>query len=159
MKNVKILIADDMEIEIEAIKKVLEKINYIQIVGMAMDGQDEYDKILSLKPDIVFTDNKMPKMSGIEVIKLINNSKLEKKPKFVLVTGDVDQEIIKIALELNISNIIKKPFEDDLIVDIIEEYKEDIEHKNEVQPAEKKDINISLLQKIIRFFKGNSKQT
>ena len=40
----------------------------ITVIGEAVNGQEGYEKILELKPDIVLTDIKMPKMSGIDML-------------------------------------------------------------------------------------------
>lgn len=73
MEKIKVLIADDVNELVETLKIILQKDEKIEVIGIANDGQDEYDKIIKLQPDLVFTDNQMPKMTGIEVIEKINN--------------------------------------------------------------------------------------
>ena len=73
MKKLKVLIADDIDVITEGNKKIVEKNSNIEVIGIANDGNEEYELILKLKPDIVVTDNQMPKMNGIEVIEKILN--------------------------------------------------------------------------------------
>ena len=75
------------------------------------------------KPELVFTDNQMPKMTGIEVIEKINNElRIEDKPNFVLVTGDRNYNILKKVYEMNILTIINKPFNEEDILNAIKQY-------------------------------------
>ena len=67
MRKLKVLIADDIEIIAKTNQILVEKNNSVNVIGLAYNGQDEYDMIIELKPDIVITDNQMPKMNGVEV--------------------------------------------------------------------------------------------
>ena len=90
MKKFKVLIADDIEIIAQTNKKIAEKNESVEVIGLAYNGQQEYDMILELKPDIVITDNQMPNMNGVDVVQKIYNSNLDSVPKFILVTADYD---------------------------------------------------------------------
>lgn len=67
MRKLKVLIADDVEIIAKTNQQIVEKNEEIEVVGLAYDDQEEYDMILELKPDIVISDNQMPKMNGVIV--------------------------------------------------------------------------------------------
>lgn len=158
MEKIKVLIADDMEVNAEMIKRMLVQDEDIKVLDIAKDGQEEFDKIVELQPDLVFTDNKMPKLNGIDVVELINNSQMEKKPKFVLVTGDRDIEIYNLALKLGIISVINKPFSSENIANALNEYKESIKEKEEncneileITTEEKRGF----WQKILNIFKKN----
>ena len=58
----------------------IEKCDGIEIVGIVEDGMQEYDLIKELQPDLVITDNQMPKMTGVDVIKKIAEETIEQKP-------------------------------------------------------------------------------
>ena len=62
MRKLKVLIADDVEIIAKTNQQIVEKNEEIEVIGLAYDGQEEYDMILELKPDIVISDNQMPKI-------------------------------------------------------------------------------------------------
>jgi two-component system response regulator YesN len=55
------------------------------IVGEASNGEDGYRKILSLKPDLVVTDIRMPVFSGLELIRKVTS----KMPncRFIIFSG------------------------------------------------------------------------
>lgn len=158
MGKIKVLIADDMTAIAEMIKKELEKIENIEVIDIAEDGQKEYEKILDLKPNLVFTDNKMPNMNGIEVIEKVVNSDVEKKPKFVLVTGDYDIELFNKARELGVINIINKPISYEKIKVAIDEYNIDVEEIDIKKQERENSIIIkkeSIWKRILNFLKLN----
>lgn len=55
----------------KGIRTLLEDENDIQIVGEATDGDEAIELIPSLKPDVLLLDITMPRMSGIEVTKVV----------------------------------------------------------------------------------------
>lgn len=123
MEKIRVLIADDKVEILNNIKRILERCNNIEIIDVATNGNEEFEKIIMKKPELVFTDNQMPKMTGIEVIEKINNElRIEDKPNFVLVTGDRNYNILKKVYEMNILTIINKPFNEEDILNAIEQY-------------------------------------
>lgn len=127
MRKLKVLIADDINVIAESHKKVVLKKDNIEVVAISNNGQDEYDKIIELQPDIVITDNQMPKMNGTEVIQRILDSNIMKKPKFILVTGDRDFSLYVKYSKLNVS-ILYKPVSEESMLNLLD----DIEVQMEV---------------------------
>ncbi|WP_274364591.1 response regulator transcription factor [Paenibacillus thermotolerans] len=79
----------------------------ISIEGIACDGQEAYEMALLVKPNLVLTDIRMPRMSGLELMKSLK----EKMPelKFILLTGYSDFEYAREALRLGASDYLVKP--------------------------------------------------
>ena len=69
--RVRTLIVDDAPIMRKAIKEILSKDDHIDVLGVAVHGQDCLDKIPSFKPDVVTMDIDMPVMNGITAVKNI----------------------------------------------------------------------------------------
>lgn len=161
MEKLKIIIADDMDIISERIKNIIEKRENTEIVGIAKDGEEEKKMIIEETPDLVFTDNQMPKMNGVDVIKEFLN--LDNRPYFVFVTGDRDIEIMRNMYEYKVVTIINKPFEDKDVIQAINEYmvikenqvKEEMEVNNIVKIENTKQ---SLWEKIKKFFLRKNEQ-
>ena len=68
---IKIVLADDHEIFRDGFKAMLKKQPFAQLIGEASDGEELVQLVRSLKPDVVVTDIKMPKLDGIEATKII----------------------------------------------------------------------------------------
>lgn len=122
MEKLKVIIADNMEILAEKNKKIVETFEELEIIGVANNGQEEYDMIIEKEPDLVITDNQMPEKNGIDVIELITNSSISKKPEFILVTSDTDTNFIKKAYELGVYKVINKMSSENLLKYTIDEY-------------------------------------
>lgn len=109
MEKVKVILANDQEIFNTIRADFLKKIDYVEILGLAKDGQEEYDMIKELKPDIVITDNQMPYMNGIDVIeKVKNDNEIIDKPCFIIVSADGLYEYRTRMEEYNILDIVNK---------------------------------------------------
>lgn len=108
MGKIKVVIADDVNVIAEQHRKVASSFSEIDVIGIAKNGQEEYEMIVNLQPDLVITDNQMPEKNGIDVIELVNNSSIAHKPQFILVTGDSGAEFNKKAYDLGVFKVISK---------------------------------------------------
>lgn len=151
MGKIKVLIADDIRNLAEYIKEIVLKNDKFEVIGIANDGQEEFDMINNLQPEIVFTDNQMPKMNGIEVIEKIQKSDIINQPKFILVTGDVDRSLYEQCAKLDIISVIQKPISYNRISQILEE----ITDIKESPIKENKKEN-SFLSKLLKKLKGGN---
>ena len=72
MKNaVRVLVVDDSALMRKLIPQIIERDSSIQVVGTAMDGAFALDKIAELKPQVVTLDLDMPRMDGMEALRVI----------------------------------------------------------------------------------------
>ncbi|WP_420265819.1 protein-glutamate methylesterase/protein-glutamine glutaminase [Candidatus Magnetominusculus dajiuhuensis] len=71
MDKIKVLIVDDSAFMRNALKSMISSDSDLQVVGVACDGVEAIEKVMSLKPDIVTMDVEMPKMDGLEALKQI----------------------------------------------------------------------------------------
>lgn len=71
--SIRILIADDHSVVRKGIRMLLEDEADIQIVGEASDGDEAINLLSSLQTDVLLLDITMPRMSGIEALKVISS--------------------------------------------------------------------------------------
>ena len=121
MEKLKVVIADDMQVIAGNNKSIATLFDNIEVVGIANNGQEEYDMIMELKPDLVITDNQMPLMNGVDVIEKIVNSSISNKPQFILVTGDTG-EVVRKAYNLGVLRVVSKMSSERELKYAIEEY-------------------------------------
>jgi two-component system LytT family response regulator len=101
--QIKALIIEDEEPARILIKNYLSNYSEIEVVAECSDGFSGVKAINEHKPDLIFLDIQMPKLTGFELLELIEN-----KP-FVIFTTAYDEFAIK-AFELNAIDYLLKPF-------------------------------------------------
>ena len=127
MNKIRTLIAhNDMNITNNILKSV-ENLEYVDIVGTAKDGQETFNKIIELKPEMIFTKYNMENMNGFEIVKS-SKEKLENNiPIFNMIidnnirADEIDKMYEVIGNKLN--SLITEPINDE-IVNTINDYKE-----------------------------------
>lgn len=108
----KIAILDD-EIKIcKLIKKLIDwESGGFSFVGFAHDGITGLNLIRKETPDIVITDIRMPGLTGLELIEKARQENLT--TQFIIISGYSQFEYAKNALQLDVSNYILKPIDEE----------------------------------------------
>lgn len=70
--SIRILIADDHSVVRKGVRMLLEDETDIQIIGEAADGDEAIDMLADVQPDVLLLDITMPRMSGIDALKVIS---------------------------------------------------------------------------------------
>jgi len=71
--SIRILLADDHQILLDALRKLLSGEKDMEVVGEAKDGHAALKLAATLKPDVVVMDISMPGMNGIEATRLLSS--------------------------------------------------------------------------------------
>jgi two-component system response regulator NreC len=74
MKSIRILIADDHAVLREGLRQLLSLQKDFEVVGEAKDGIEALEQARKLKPDILLLDIAMPRMGGLDVLKLVREA-------------------------------------------------------------------------------------
>ena len=113
----KIFIVEDDESLRELYVKVLKLKGY-EIIDTAIDGNDGVSKFknLTIKPDILIIDHRMPNKNGYDAAKEI--LEIDNHAKIIFATAD--QGILSSIRELGIKYILEKPFSLQELWDLIE---------------------------------------
>ena len=127
MKKIRTLIAHNHVNITNDIVKAIENLEYVDIVGTANDGKETYNKIIDLKPEMVFAKYNMENMNGFEIAKS-SKEKLENNvPIFnMIIDNNVKEEEIDKVYDMignKLNSLITEPISNN-IVNIINDYKE-----------------------------------
>jgi DNA-binding NarL/FixJ family response regulator len=84
-RAVRLLLADDHRLFAESLMTVLSEDERVEVVGIAVNGQEAVDLAAELQPDVILMDLKMPIMDGLEATRRIRATGLP--AQILLLTG------------------------------------------------------------------------
>ncbi len=103
MEKIRAVIIDDEAPARDLIRHYLTDLEEIEVVAECSDGFAGLKTIVSEKPDLVFLDIQMPRLTGIELVEVMTE-----KPEIIFTTA-YDHFAIR-AFELNAIDYLLKPF-------------------------------------------------
>lgn len=114
-KTLNILLVEDDDGDAKAINRALTKARILNPVFRAHDGQEALDMLTGEhaeidlpRPVLILLDINMPRMNGIEFLKVVrSNDDLRRVVVFMLTTSDRDEDKIE-AYDLNVAGYILK---------------------------------------------------
>ena len=104
-----ILIVDDNKTDGLLYSKILKNITPDYSVAVAMNGIEALEKIKTSPPALVITDHSMPEMNGYELVKELKRLGLLGKPPVIVLSTEIDRNIIHDYNELGIEYVFQKP--------------------------------------------------
>jgi DNA-binding NarL/FixJ family response regulator len=117
MSSIQVLLVDDQTIIRDGLRALLEMREDIKIIGEASNGREAHEQALTLKPDVVLMDIRMPEMDGVEATKLIKRD-LPMTIIIVLTTFDDDEYIIN-AMTYGASGYLLKDIGGEKLIEAI----------------------------------------
>jgi two-component system, LytTR family, response regulator len=103
MEKIRTVIIEDEAPAREIIKYYLKELDSVEVIAECGDGFSGLKTISQMKPDLVFLDIQMPRLTGIEMLEV-----LTEKPEIIFTTA-YDQFALR-AFELNAVDYLLKPF-------------------------------------------------
>ena len=108
----KVLIVEDEKLQREGFRRSFPWQTYNCVVeDCAANGNEGLEKIKRLKPDIVFTDVKMPLMDGITMLEKAKET--QPSLRSVILTGYAEFEYARRAVSLGVDAYLLKPVDSD----------------------------------------------
>lgn len=128
-----------------------------RLVGQATNGEEGLIKIREEIPDIVFTDIKMPKMGGLDMIR--EALKEPDPPVFIILSGYNDFELVRQAMRLGaIDYLMKLDLEEQELTRVITEASALIQKKHGVAddlPLPPEDFKKNFIEELLRIQPDN----
>ena len=106
MRSLKVLVADDHQLMLEAIRIVLDEADDIDVVGEATRGSQVLPLVGQTSPDVVLLDIAMPEMDGLTCLDLLQ--KRFPGVTVVILSGQDDPETIRSALARGAKSFVAK---------------------------------------------------
>ena len=113
------IIVEDEKLARDLIKDYLSEHKDIRLLGEYEDGFSGLKAINEMKPDLVFLDIQMPKLSGFEMLEVLDHHPV------IIFTTAFDQYAIK-AFEYNAVDYLLKPFSRERFSDAVNKSREKI---------------------------------
>ena len=129
--EVEILLVEDNPNDAELTLRALKKNKIANNIVHVKDGEEalefifginnETTKELITKPKLILLDLKLPKVSGIEVLKRIKSSDLTKFIPVVVLTSSKEEKDIIETYNLGVNSYIVKPVDFDKFIEAVKE--------------------------------------
>ncbi len=112
----KAIIIEDEKLAAQLLSIQLKEHEQIQLLGVFDNGYNGLKAIQELKPDLVFLDIELPKLTGLELLELLDD------PPMIIFTTAYNQYAIE-AFERNAVDYLLKPFSKKRLFEAIEKAK------------------------------------
>ena len=122
--KIRTLIIEDEVLARNLLNTYLGEIEDIEILGECENGFEGVKSINELKPDLVFLDIQMPKITGFEMLELVDHH-----PEIIFTTA-YDQYALK-AFDYNAADYLLKPFSKDRLSGAVEKVRERLSKQTE----------------------------
>lgn len=134
----RIIVAENEQRAREGICKLLCSISErYEVVAKASNGETALELIVQLKPDVVFTDIRMPYMDGIELIQKVREQKI--KTEFVVISAYADFQLAQQCISLDVTEYILKPLTRAELENVLERLSARIKGQRVYPSAEEKE--------------------
>ena len=125
---ISVYIADDEVWITIGLKKLIQKSGLpFEVIGEAHNGVTTLEDIKTLKPDVLFTDIRMPGLSGLEVMSYISEHQFA--TKVVLISGYAEFEYARQAMLCGAFDYLLKPIQQETLNKTLSRL------RNELEPA------------------------
>lgn len=117
MEKVKVLIVDDHTVFCEALSSLLTIKGEVDVVGIASNAEDAFQKVKQLNPDVVLMDIELKDSDGIQTTRIIK----EKHPntEVIILTMHTDEQYLLEAIQAGAKGYILKDFPSSLLLEAI----------------------------------------
>ncbi|ADZ92144.1 response regulator [Marinomonas mediterranea] len=133
-----VIVEDDVRIA-EIQKRFLERINGVELVGIAHGLAEARDLISILKPDLLLLDVQFPDGNGLDLLRDIRAE--DQSTDIILITAARETETLRAALHGGIFDYILKPLVFERLRDALNNYMTHLEKLNALQTFAQNDVD------------------
>lgn len=102
----RVILADDHALFRSGVKRILEEVPGVEVIGEAADGMQLLALLREMTPDLIILDISMPKLRGLEAIQQIKSS--YPQVQVLILTMHKDAEYLSYALSAGAAGFLLK---------------------------------------------------
>jgi CheY-like chemotaxis protein len=119
MEPTQILLVEDDPNDVELIQIALERYNFVNKIDIVSDGEEAIHYLFGENgqppakplPRLVLLDLKLPKINGIQVLRMIRESSQTRNLVVVMMTSSAESSDLKACYDLGVNSYIVKPLD------------------------------------------------
>lgn len=156
---IRVYLADDEAWITIGLKKLIQKSGLpFEVIGEAHNGVTALEDIKILKPDVLFTDIRMPGLSGLDLMSYLSEHPVS--TKVVLISGYAEFEYARQAMLCGAFDYLLKPIQPETLNKTLKRLKDELEPgtpETEEKPSENSTVTdlsgtgSSLFKKILTY--------
>jgi CheY-like chemotaxis protein len=111
MSNKSLLVVDDSATMRQLLCMTLARVDGITQANIteASDGKDALEKVMSGSFDLVLTDIRMPRMDGLEFIRMVRSELNDQALPIIIISTKGADEDVQLGMDLGASGYLAKP--------------------------------------------------
>ncbi|MDR3678019.1 MAG: response regulator [Acidobacteriota bacterium] len=119
MKDKTILLVEDNPSDVDLTKRALKKGHIVNELVVVTDGQEALDYLLGVGayagrdtsdlPTLTLLDLKLPKVSGLDVLRRIRTERATRRIPVVILTSSREEQDMAAGYDLGVNSYIRKP--------------------------------------------------
>jgi two-component system response regulator YesN len=108
---IRLCIIDDIKSVVDGLTAMNWEEQGVRVAGVASNGEEGLQLIRELRPDLVITDIRMPRMDGLSMLRTVLEE--NRSCKVILISGYADFEYAQQAVQLGAFDFVVKPFSEE----------------------------------------------
>jgi two-component system chemotaxis response regulator CheY len=128
-----VLVVDDMPTIRRMLRQMLRFLGVGGDIREAADGLEAWELLCQQPADLVVCDINMPRMNGLELLRLLRSTPRFETTPFLMVTGEVSEDIVAASAENEVDAYILKPFK---VESLAQRLRTIIQHRHHPSPGE-----------------------
>ncbi|WP_051052245.1 response regulator, partial [Paenibacillus sonchi] len=148
-ETVSLCIIDDIKSVVDGLTAMSWEDQGIQVAGVSGNGEEGLKLIAEVRPDLVITDIRMPRMDGLSMLRAVLED--NRSCKVILISGYADFEYAQQAVQLGAFDFVVKPFsEEDIMAAVLRAKAEILEERSRRLSLREMEIKLRESMPVLR---------
>ncbi|CQR54327.1 response regulator [Paenibacillus riograndensis] len=148
-ETVSLCIIDDIKSVVDGLTAMSWEDQGIQVAGVSGNGEEGLKLITEVRPDLVITDIRMPRMDGLSMLRAVLED--NRSCKVILISGYADFEYAQQAVQLGAFDFVVKPFsEEDIMAAVLRAKAEILEERSRRLSLREMEIKLRESMPVLR---------